>query len=84
MKRKTGSKGIVECFFVDFNPIDTKDILRMFLMKGTWYKIMFGIVKKMFMRLLISIVNSSNYTKWISLSIQKCMIQPTHINLHPN
>ena len=84
MKRKTGLKGIVECFFVDFNPIDTKDILRMFLMKGTWYKIMFGIVKKMFMRLLISIVNSSNYTKWISLSIQKCMIQPTHINLHPN
>ena len=84
MKRKTGLKGTVECFFVDFNPIDTKDILRMFLMKGTWYKIIFGIVKKMFMRLLISIVNSSNYTKWVSLSIQKCMIQPTHINLHPN
>ena len=38
----------------------------------------------MFMGSLISIVNASNHTKCISLSNQKCMIQPTLINLHPN
>ena len=37
----------------------------------------------MFMGLLISIVNTSNHTKWVLLSNQKCMIQPTLINLHP-
>ena len=45
---------------------------------------MFGLIKKMFMGLLISIVNASNHTKCMSLSNQKCMIQPTLINLHPN
>ena len=38
----------------------------------------------MFVGLLISIDNASNQTKSISLSNQKCMIQPTLINLHPN
>ena len=36
------------------------------------------------MALLISIVNAFNHTKCILLSNQKCMIQPTIINLHPN
>ena len=45
---------------------------------------MFGLIKKMFMRLLISIANASNLTKCVSLSNQKCMIQPTLINLNPN
>ena len=30
------------------------------------------------------IVNASIYTKWVSLSNQKCMTQPTLINAHPN
>ena len=34
--------------------------------------------------LLNSIVNASNQTKCVSLSNQKCKIQPTFINLHPN
>ena len=38
----------------------------------------------MFMGLLISKVNTSNHTKCVSLSNQKCMTQPTFINLHPN
>ena len=38
----------------------------------------------MFTGLLASIVNASNHTKCISLNNQQCMIQPTHINLHPN
>ena len=36
------------------------------------------------MGLLTSIVNTSNHTKYMSLRNQKCMIQPTLINLHPN
>ena len=53
-------------------------------MRRTWYEIMFGLNKKIFIGLLTSIVNSSNHRKWISFSNQKCMIQPTLINLHPN
>ena len=45
---------------------------------------MLGIIKKMFIVLLSSITNVSNQTKYILLSNQKCMIQPTLINLHPN
>ena len=46
---------------------------------------MFGLIKKMFTVFLTSIkVNASNHTKCISLSNQKCMTQPTLINLHPN
>ena len=45
---------------------------------------MFGIITKMFIVLLGSIVNASNQTKCISLSIQKCEIQSTLINLYRN
>ena len=45
---------------------------------------MFGIIEKMFIVLLTNIVNASNHTKCVSLSNQKCEIQPTPINLHPN
>ena len=45
---------------------------------------MFGLIEKMFLGLLISIVNASNHTKYLSLSNQKYMIQSTLINLHPN
>ena len=45
---------------------------------------MFGLIKKIFIGLLSSIVDASNQTKFISLSNQKCKIQPTLINLHPN
>ena len=45
---------------------------------------MFGLIKNMLLGLLISIVTASNHIKCVSLSNQKCMIQPTFINLHPN
>ena len=45
---------------------------------------MFVLIKRMFMGLLISIVNASNQTKYVLLSNQKCMIQPAFINLNPN
>ena len=45
---------------------------------------MFELLKKLFIELLTGIVSASNYTKWVLSSNQKCMIQPTLINLHPN
>ena len=50
----------------------------------TWYAKMFALIKKMFIGLLISIVNSSDHTKCVLLSNQKCKIQPTFVNLYPN
>ena len=46
---------------------------------------MFGIIKNMFIVLLVSIVNTSNHhTKLVLLSNQKCEMQPTLINLDSN
>ena len=50
----------------------------------TWYAKMFGLIKKMFIGLLISIVNSSDHTKCVLLSNQKYKIQPTFVNFYPN
>ena len=44
---------------------------------------MFAIVKIMFIVLLTSIAKASYHAKCISLSNQKCKIQPTVINFHP-
>ena len=38
----------------------------------------------MFIVLITNIVNASNHIKCVFLSNQKCQIQPTLINLHPN
>ena len=45
---------------------------------------MFGLIKKIFIGLLIGLVNGSNHTKCFLLNNQKCMIQPTLFNLHLN
>ena len=45
---------------------------------------MFGLIKQTIIELLTGLVNGSNHIKCISLSSQKCMIQPTLINSHPN
>ena len=84
--KKSGLKGSVKIFSADFNPIDTNDILDIhrYLMKGNEYKLMFGIMNKLFIVLLSNIVDESNHTKCVSLINQKCMIQPTLIKLHPN
>ena len=86
MKKKTGLKGIVQFFSVDFNPIDTNDILDIHesLMKGTLYKIMFTLIKEISIGLLTGIESASNHKKCVSLSNQKCMIQPTVINTVKN
>ena len=65
-------KGIVIFFSVDFNPTDTNDIHN-YLMDRTWYEITFGLIKKIFIGLLIGLVNGSNHRKWVLLNNQKCM-----------
>ena len=45
---------------------------------------MFRLIKKIFIGLLTGLVDRSKHTKCVSLSNQKCMIQPTLINLDPN
>ena len=83
--KKTGLKVTVQCFSVNYNPINTSDILDIhrFLMKKTIYKSVWN-YKKMFIIFLTSIVNASNHAKHVSLSNQKCDTQPTLINLYPN
>ena len=65
-------------FSVDFNPIDTSDILDIhkYLMKRT--------LRKIFIVLLTGLVKGINNTKCVSLNNRKGNIHPTLINLHPN
>ena len=52
-----------------------------------WLKIVykkFGLIKNVFIVVLSIIVNAFNHTKCFFISNQKCIIQPTLINLHPN
>ena len=84
--KKTGLKGVEKIIYVEFNPIGTNNISHVHtnLMKTTWYKLMFGLIKKIFIEFLTSLANGSYHTKCVSLIHQNCMIQPTLINLHPN
>ena len=52
--------------------------------ENAWYKIMFRLIKKIFMELLINIVNTSNHAKCVLSSNQKCDVKPIFINLFPN
>ena len=45
---------------------------------------MSGLIKKIFIWFLTGIISVPDDTKCISLSNQKCLTQPTLINLHPN
>ena len=84
--KKTGLKGVVIFFSVDFNPIDANDMLDIhkYLMERTRYEAIFGLIKKISIGLLTGLVNGSNHTKCISLTNQRCQSQSTLINLHPN
>ena len=86
IKKKNRIKEVVSFFSVDFNPVRTNGILdiQKYLMKRKWYKIMLGLIKKIFIGWLTGLVNGSNHTKCILLSNQKYMIQSTLINLDPN
>ena len=73
MKIKTGLKGNVNFFFVNFNPIVTNDILDIhnYSMKKTEYETMFGLINKIFIVLLTGLANGSNLRKCVLLSNQK-------------
>ena len=45
---KIGLKGVVKYFSVDFNPVDTNNILDIhkYLIKRTWYNIILGWLRK--------------------------------------
>ena len=45
---------------------------------------MFRLIKEIFIGLLTGIVSASNHTKWVLLSNQKPIMQPSLINIHPN
>ena len=45
---------------------------------------MLGLIKKILIRILASLVSASSHTKFVILSNQKCTTQPTIINLHLN
>ena len=68
-RKKTGFRGVVKNFSVDFNLIDTNDILdiQKYLMKRTWYKILFRLIRKTFFGFLTGLVNGSNHTKCLFL-----------------
>ena len=81
-----GLNGYVFEFSVDYNIIDISNAIdsHKYLMKKTWYTIIFGIIKKTFIALLASIAYVFNHAKCVSLSNKKCENKPTVINLHLN
>ena len=72
-------------FSIDYCAIDKSNILNIqkYLMIKKRIQ-MFGTIKKSFFVLLASIGNASNHRKRVSLTNQKCEIQPTLINLNPS
>ena len=69
-------------FSVDYNIIDTSNInIHKYPLKKHDIKCLKLLKKSL---LLTNIVNVSNHIKSLSLSNQKCEIQPALINLRPN
>ena len=60
---KSGLGEVLKLSSVDFNPIDTNNILDIhnYLIKRTWYKTVFGLIKKIFIGLWTDLVNGSTY-----------------------
>ena len=70
--KKTALKGVAKVIFVDYNATDTSDILDIhrYLMKETWYKIMFGFIKIMFVGLLnVSTIRS--FDAWLAFNYKE-------------
>ena len=84
-KKKARLNGCVYEFSIDYRVFDTFDIIDIhkYLMKK--HNIKEFLIKKVFIGLLNSVVvNASSHTKCVSLSNQKCKIQPTLINPDTN
>ena len=76
-------KGNVYDFSVDYDAIHKSNILNIlkYLMIKKYIKYLELFLKNVL--LLTNVVNASNHAKYVSLSNQKCEIQPTLINLYP-
>ena len=61
--KKLGLGEVLKLSSVDFNPIDTNNILDIhnYLIKRTWYKTVFGLIRKIFIGLWTDLVNGSTY-----------------------
>ena len=61
--KKLGLGEVLKLSSVDFNPIDTNNILDIhnYLIKRTWYNTVFGLIKKIFIGLWTDLVNGSTY-----------------------
>ena len=61
--KKLGLGEVLKLSSVDFNPIDTNNILDIhnYLIKRTWYQTVFGLIKKIFIGLWTDLVNGSTY-----------------------
>ena len=59
--KKAGLNGFVYNISVDYSTFDTSNIanIHKYLIKKTWYEIMFGLIKKMFIMLF------NQQSKWI-------------------
>ena len=81
--KKTGLKSYVYDFSVDYNIIDNSNNINIhkYLMKNHNIKCLY-LLKNLYW--FISWHNASDNTKFIPLSNQQCMTQPTLINLHTN
>ena len=73
-KKRSWKKEVVEFFSVGFNLIDANDVLDIHkcLMKKTWYKILFGLIKKISIE-LTGLANESNHVKCF-VEQSQCMI----------
>ena len=85
MKKKTGLNDYVYNFSIDYNIINTSNIINIhkYSMKKHNIKHL-GLLKKYYHTIYHNIVNASNHIKFVLLSNHQCMTQPTLINLHPN
>ena len=74
--KKNRIKWMCVHFSVDYTVFNTSNIIDIhkYLMKKHDTKIMFGLIKKVFIVLLTGLFNGSNHAKCTSLSNQKCMI----------
>ena len=86
MKKQSWVERVVS---VDFGSVDTRGILDIYryLMKETWYKKMFGFIKKIwvctigsFSELLVS--NSKRPTKYLTLNNQPFPARQTLVNIN--
>ena len=65
--KNTGLKGVVKFFLLILILLIQILDIHKYLMKKTWHKIMFGLIKKTFIGFLTSLLNGWNHSKCVLL-----------------